>query len=367
MDSDGDDPGQPHLHRGPARRDPDRAAVARAGRPQPPAGGLRHRAQPQADRGRRRDPAARGERQDRRRRPQRRLPLRRRRRPLQRPGHQRLPRHQPARPLAPGRRRGPYLRRLRQPRGRPAGPDRQLQRLHRRPRRRSRPTSRPRSNRLAPTLDIGRNSLVSLNRTLPPLRAYAIELTPGGGRAAGADRGGASRGSPRRGRCSPARRAVASPGCSPNRLRASPAPPRRARRSRCRSSTGSASAPPRSSCPTGNQTIERPLQHRRPNYREFFYYLVNFAGIGPELRRQRPLPARCSPAAAPRWSSRRTPAGNLTHRQTGLGSHGRRRRSACSRSSAAGRRRSPTCAATPTPFPTSTARSASPARPASRR
>ena len=39
------DPGQPHLDRGPARPDPHRAAVARARRPQPPAGELRHGAQ----------------------------------------------------------------------------------------------------------------------------------------------------------------------------------------------------------------------------------------------------------------------------------------------------------------------------------
>ena len=111
------DPGQPHLDRGPARRDPHRAAVAGARRPQPPAGGLRHGAHAQADGGRRRDPAARGAGQDRRRSAQRRLQIRRRRRPLQRPGHQRLARHRAARPLAPGRRRRPHLRRLRQPRG----------------------------------------------------------------------------------------------------------------------------------------------------------------------------------------------------------------------------------------------------------
>ena len=43
-------------------------------------------------------------------------------------------------------------------------------------------------HRLAPTLRSAHTSLVSLNRTLPPLRAYAIELTPGGRRAARPDR-----------------------------------------------------------------------------------------------------------------------------------------------------------------------------------
>ena len=42
LGSGDDDPGQPHLDRGPDRRDPDRAAGAGAGRPQPPAGELRH-------------------------------------------------------------------------------------------------------------------------------------------------------------------------------------------------------------------------------------------------------------------------------------------------------------------------------------
>ena len=101
-------------------------------------------------------------------------------------------------------------------------------------------------HRLAPTLQIAHSSLVSLNRTLPPLRTYAIELTPAvaelpgliaagetvarPGPAAALRQGGRRR-----------RQAAA-----PNRPRASPAPRRRARRWRCRSSTGSASARPRS-------------------------------------------------------------------------------------------------------------------------
>ena len=112
----------------------DRPAVARARRPQPPARGLRDRADPRADRGGRRHPATRGPGPDRRRGPQQRLQVRRRRRPLQRPGDQRPARDPAARSLAPHRRRRPHLRRPRQQRGRAAGPDRQLQRLHRRPR-----------------------------------------------------------------------------------------------------------------------------------------------------------------------------------------------------------------------------------------
>ena len=60
------DPGQPHLDRGAARRSADRAAVAGPRRPRPPAGELRRRADPQADRRRRPQPAARSAGQDRR-------------------------------------------------------------------------------------------------------------------------------------------------------------------------------------------------------------------------------------------------------------------------------------------------------------
>ena len=58
--------------------------------------GLRHRAQRDPDRRRRRAPAPRGPGPERRRSAQRGPQIRRRRRPLRRPGHQRLPRHQPA-------------------------------------------------------------------------------------------------------------------------------------------------------------------------------------------------------------------------------------------------------------------------------
>ncbi len=44
-------------------------------------------------------------------------------------------------------------------------------------------------NRLAPTLKNFHSSLVSLNKALPPLRAWAIEMTPGGRRAACRDQG----------------------------------------------------------------------------------------------------------------------------------------------------------------------------------
>ena len=64
------------------------------GRPRSFSRGLRHRAQREADRRRRRDPASRGEGQERRRSAQRGPQVRRQRGPLRRAGRQRLPRHQ---------------------------------------------------------------------------------------------------------------------------------------------------------------------------------------------------------------------------------------------------------------------------------
>ena len=72
----------------------------------------------------------------------------------------------------------PHLRRLRAAGGGTAAADRQLRRLHRRPRRRSPEPRNARSSHFAPALKTAHTSLVNLNQTLPPLRAYAIELTP---------------------------------------------------------------------------------------------------------------------------------------------------------------------------------------------
>ena len=227
------DPGQPHLDRGPARRDPHRAAVARARRPQPPARGLRHRAHPQADRGRRRHPAPRGARA--------------------RPAAEALNgalkyggdagRYsaqvtnallgtQPARPLAAGRRRRPHLRRLRQPRGRPAGADRQLRRLHRRPRRPVRRTSTTTIRLLAPTL----KTAADLAGQPQPHAAAAAHLRDRVRRPAVAELPGLIARRETVARAGPAaalrqggrRRRQAA---APKRPRASPAPPRRARQS----------------------------------------------------------------------------------------------------------------------------------------
>ena len=101
---------------------------------------------------------------------------------------------------------------------------------------------------LAPTLKITHASLVSLNRSLPPLRTYAIELEPAVAELPGL----ISASKPWLAQVRPllsgkeARRRREAAGA--NRPRASPAPRRPASRRRCRRSTGSASAPRRSWC-----------------------------------------------------------------------------------------------------------------------
>jgi ABC-type transporter Mla subunit MlaD len=146
--------------------------------------------------------------------------------------------------------------------------------------------------RLAPALDIGRKSLVSLNRALPPLRAYAIVLTPAvaelpgliaAGRPwlrqarpllSGKEAGGAARLlqelTPGVAGAAQAGKAVALPQI--NQL------------SVCATKV---------LIPTADQTINDRFNTGGPNYREFFYNLVNFAGQsqgfdgnGPVIRAQ---------------------------------------------------------------------------------
>ncbi len=145
--------------------------------------------------------------------------------------------------------------------------------------------------RLAPTLKIGRKSLASLNASLPPLRAWAIEFRPAVAELpalisaaepwlaqarpllSGKEAGGVARllreSTPGLAGSAQAGKANTIPQI--NRI------------SLCTS---------RVFVPTGNQTIEDGFK-TGPNYREFFYYLANFAGItqnfdgnGPYLRAQ---------------------------------------------------------------------------------
>jgi ABC-type transporter Mla subunit MlaD len=132
--------------------------------------------------------------------------------------------------------------------------------------------------RLAPTLRIGRKSLVSLNRSLPPLRAWAIEFRPAvaelpdliaAGKPwlaqarpllSGKEAGGVAR---LLRESTPGLAGAAQAGKA-NTL------PQANRISLCTSKVF---------VPTGNETIEDRFS-TGPNYREFFYYLANFAGWG---------------------------------------------------------------------------------------
>lgn len=145
---------------------------------------------------------------------------------------------------------------------------------------------------LAPTLRVARSSLVSLNRTLPPLRTYAIQLTPAVAELpdlisaskpwlaqvrpllSGREAGGAVRllreATPGLAGAAQAGKEVTLPQL--NQL------------SLCTTQV---------LVPTSNQTIEDRFSTGGPNYREFFYNLVNFAaaaqnfdGNGPFLRAQ---------------------------------------------------------------------------------
>jgi hypothetical protein len=131
---------------------------------------------------------------------------------------------------------------------------------------------------LAPTLKITHASLVSLNRSLPPLRTYAIELKPAveelpGLIAAskpflaqvrpllsGKEAGGVVKllreSTPALAGAAQASKKVTLPQL--NRL------------SLCTSKV---------MVPTGNQVINDQFSTGQPNYREFLYNLVNFAGM----------------------------------------------------------------------------------------
>ncbi len=311
-----------------------RAAVARPRRPQPPPGELRHRAhhEPTAAEDVTQLPEVQG--QDRRRRAQRRLPLRRAGRPLQRPGHQRLPRHRTRRPLALRFRGGRTFAAF-------ANNEEDLQGLIVNFDVFTGALAAQSANlattfqRFAPTLRTARVSLVNLNRTLPPLRAYAIELRPAVAELPGLDRRRQTVAAAGAARCSPAGRLggiakllrESTPGLAgAAQAGKANAIPQINRLSLCTSQV---------LVPTGDQTIERPLQHRRPQLPRVPLRPGQLRRLEPELRRQRPLPARCSPAAATARPSCRTRARQPDHRQSDWAQHESKRRSAPSRSSAA--------------------------------
>lgn len=136
--------------------------------------------------------------------------------------------------------------------------------------------------RFAPALEISRASLVSLNRTLPPLRSYAIELRPAVAELPGL----ISAAKPWIAQARPLLSGREGGGAAKLLREATPGLAGSAQ-------AGKANALPQinriSLCttqvlaPTFNQTIEDRFSTGGPNYREFFYSLVNFAGQGQDF------------------------------------------------------------------------------------
>jgi phospholipid/cholesterol/gamma-HCH transport system substrate-binding protein len=145
---------------------------------------------------------------------------------------------------------------------------------------------------LAPTLRVARTSLVSLNRSLPPLRGYSIQLTPAV--AALPDLISASKpflaqvrpllsGKEAGGLAKLLRKST--PGLAgANQASKENTLPQLNRLALCTTKV---------LVPTGNQVVQDRFSTGGPNYREFLYNLVNFAGAaqnfdgnGPYLRAQ---------------------------------------------------------------------------------
>jgi ABC-type transporter Mla subunit MlaD len=145
---------------------------------------------------------------------------------------------------------------------------------------------------LAPTLRVTHTSLVSLNRALPPLRTYAIELTPAVAQLPGL----ISASKPWLAQVRPLLSGKEAGGVAKLLAELTPGLAGAAQ-------AGKETAIPQlnqlSLCttkvlvPTGNQVINDQFSTGGPNYREFLYNLVNFAGAaqnfdgnGPYLRAQ---------------------------------------------------------------------------------
>ena len=161
---------------------------------------------------------------------------------------------------------------------------------------------------LAPTVRTLHSSLVSLNRTLPPLRTYAIELTPAVAELpglisaskpwlaqvrpllSGKEAGGVAR-----------LLAESTPGLAgAAQAGVEVALPQLNRLSLCTTKV---------LVPTGNQTIEDRFSTGGPNYREFLYNLVNFAGFAQNYDGNGPF-ARAQVGGGPLLVGEENPEGN---------------------------------------------------------
>jgi phospholipid/cholesterol/gamma-HCH transport system substrate-binding protein len=164
--------------------------------------------------------------------------------------------------------------------------------------------------RLAPTLQAAHSSLVSLNQSLPPLRAWAIEMKP----AVAELPAWISAGRPWIKQAYPALSGKEGGGTAKLLREATPGFAGAAQ-------AGKALALPQlnriSLCttkvlvPTGNQTIEDQFSTGGPNYREFLYTLTNFAGWGQNFDGNGPF-VRVQPGGGDLLVEAEAPNGNLT-------------------------------------------------------
>jgi ABC-type transporter Mla subunit MlaD len=164
--------------------------------------------------------------------------------------------------------------------------------------------------RFAPALRTARVSLVNLNRTLPPLRAYAIALTP----AVAELPGWIAAARPWIAQARPLLSGKELGGTAKLLAEATPGLAGAAQ-------AGKASALPQlnrlSLCttkvlvPTSEQTIEDQFSTGGPNYREFFYGLVNFAGQSQNFDGNGPY-LRIQPGGGNLLVKQSNPKGNLT-------------------------------------------------------
>jgi ABC-type transporter Mla subunit MlaD len=163
---------------------------------------------------------------------------------------------------------------------------------------------------LAPALQAAHSSLVSLNRTLPPLRAWAIEMKP----AVEQLPAWIAAGKPWVEQAMPLLSGKEGGGVAKLLREATPGFAEAAR-------AGKALALPQlnriSLCttkvivPTGNQVIEDQFSTGEPNYREFLYTLTDFSGWGSNFDGNGPF-ARLQPGGGNVLVEEPDPTGNLT-------------------------------------------------------
>jgi phospholipid/cholesterol/gamma-HCH transport system substrate-binding protein len=164
-------------------------------------------------------------------------------------------------------------------------------------------------NRLAPTLKNFHGSLVSLNKALPPLRAWAIEMTPAVAELPAVIKAG----KPWLAQARPLLSGKEAGGTAKLLREATPGLTGAAQ-------AGKAVALPQlnriSLCttqvlvPTGNQVINDQFSTGQPNYREFLYSLVDFAGWGQNFDGNGPF-LRLQPGGGNLLVEQKNPKGNL--------------------------------------------------------